>query len=159
MTMNNVTMNNDKWLAAIIAGVVMGIPSALPALGNCCILPAAVLAGLAAVFFYTRRTTDPVQTIDGVTLGAIAGVAGGILCAVESFFFKSGVDRLSMYDMPEYRLTAQAQFIQFVASNFWAFLWLLAFLVPAIVGGLIGAQLFRKPPASTTPQPQPPHHQ
>lgn len=155
------TMNNDKWIAAIIAGVVMGIPSAAPAFGNCCILPAAVLAGLGAVFFYTRRTTDPIQSIDGVTLGAATGIVGGLLCAAESFITKSGFDRLGRYDLlPGMRLTAEAQAVQFIGSVFWSSFWLLTFLVPAIIGGLIGAQLFRKPPVNTTPQsPQPPHQQ
>jgi len=154
-------MNKDKWIAAIIAGIVMGIPSAIPALGNCCLLPAAVLAGLGAVFFYTRRTNDPIQSVDGMVLGAIAGVIGGILCAIESFISKSGFDRLGSYDlMPGMRVSAQAQLIQFIGSLFWASLWLLAFLVPAIIGGLIGAQLFRKPPVSNAPpSSQPPSHQ
>ncbi len=155
------TMNKDKWLAAIIAGGVMGMPSAIPALGNCCILPAAVLAGLGAVFFYTRRTTDPIQSTDGLALGAAAGVVGGILCAIESFIFKSGFDRLGTYDLQGFELTAQAQLIQFVGSILWASLWLFAFLVPAVVGGLIGAQLFRKPAPNNPPppSPQPQSHQ
>lgn len=154
------TMNRDKWIAAAIAGFVMGIPSAIPAFGNCCILPAAVLAGLGAVFFYTRRTTDSIQSIDGVELGAMAGIIGGVLCGVESFFTKTIMDRLSTYDLPPWmHQTAEAQAIQFFVSILWAFLWLLAFLVPAIVGGLVGAQLFRKPPVNTTPQSPPSHHQ
>lgn len=160
MTMNMI-INRDKWIAAAIAGFVMGIPSAIPAFGNCCILPAAVLAGLGAVFFYTRRTTDSIQSIDGVELGAMAGIVGGVLCGIESFFTKSSLDRLNTYDLPPWmHQTAEAQAIQFIGSIFWAVLWLLTFLVPAIIGGLVGAQLFRKPPVNTTPQsPQPPHHQ
>lgn len=42
------TMDKDKCIAATIAGAVMGITSDLPALGNRCVLPTAVLAGLGA---------------------------------------------------------------------------------------------------------------
>lgn len=73
------TMNKDKWLAAIIAGLVMGIPSAIPALGNCCILPAAVLAGLGAVFFYTRRTILSSQLM--VLLSALLPESPAVCCA------------------------------------------------------------------------------
>lgn len=149
------TMNKDKWLAAIIAGIAMGIPSALPFFGNCCILPAAVLAGLIAVFFYTRRTEDPIQSIDGVTLGAIAGLVGGLLCALESFIFKSGIDRLNAYDLQGLKLNAQGHLMQLIGSAFWSSLWLFAFLVPAVFGGIIGAQFFRKPATNNT-SPQPP---
>jgi len=149
------TMNNDKWIAAIIAGVVMGIPSALPALGNCCILPAAVLAGLGAVFFYTRRSTDAIQSTDGLVLGAAAGVIGGLLCATESFLFTSGTNRLARYDLP-FKTTALYELYSVLGALMMGTIWLFVFLIPSIGGGLVGAQLFRKPAPNTT-APQPPH--
>jgi hypothetical protein len=153
------TMNRDKWLAAIIAGVVMGIPSALPLFGNCCILPAAFLAGLIAVFFYTRRSTDPMQSVDGVVLGAVAGLIGGLLCAAESFLFTSGTNQLGRYDLP-FKPTASYELYSVLSALMMGAIWLCVFLVPSIVGGLVGAQFFRKPTSnSTPPSPQPPQNQ
>lgn len=153
------TMNKDKWLAAIIAGVVMGIPSALPFFGSCCILPAAFLAGLIAMFFYTRRSTDPMQSVDGVVLGAVAGMIGGLLCAAESFLFTSGANQLARYDMP-FRVSASYGLYSVLSALMMGTIWLVVFLIPSIIGGLVGVQFFRKPAASNTPSsPQPPQYQ
>ena len=64
--------------AALIGGLLAGIPSALPVISICCFLWA-LGGGFLAVFMYLRSTpAGPMAPADGAKLGLRAGVIGAI---------------------------------------------------------------------------------
>jgi hypothetical protein len=73
---------NDRTKAALIGGLVAGIPSALPIISICCILWA-LGGGFLAVFIYMRgATAAPMSPGDGAKLGVKAGIIGAIAYVV-----------------------------------------------------------------------------
>lgn len=63
--------------AAVIGGLVAGIPSALPLISICCILWA-LGGGFLAVFMYMKSSPTAMSPGDGAALGLRAGIIGAI---------------------------------------------------------------------------------
>lgn len=79
----------QKFLPALYGGIFIGVLSAIPFvnMGNCLCCAWILLGGVIAVFFYTKTLKPgmPMLTIpDGIVLGVLAGVFGGIIYALLS---------------------------------------------------------------------------
>jgi hypothetical protein len=69
---------NNKLKPALLGGLIVGVLSAIPLVQYCCCIWA-IGGGALAAFLYIRSSTVPVRTGDGATVGALAGVIGGII--------------------------------------------------------------------------------
>jgi uncharacterized membrane protein YeaQ/YmgE (transglycosylase-associated protein family) len=71
-------------MSSLYGGVIMGVVSAVPGLSliNCLCCAGVMLGGVAAVFFYKKELAPdmkPLESADGMKLGALAGVFGGVI--------------------------------------------------------------------------------
>ena len=69
---------NNKLKPALLGGLIVGVLSAIPLVQYCCCIWG-IGGGVLAAFLYIKRSTVPVKTGDGATVGALAGVIGGII--------------------------------------------------------------------------------
>ena len=69
---------NDRTKAAIVGGLVAGIPSVIPLINTCCFIWA-IAGGFLAVFMYVKNSPAPMSPGDGAKLGLMAGVVGAII--------------------------------------------------------------------------------
>ena len=70
-----------KWKAIVLGGLITGLAPFIPVLNlACCIYP--ILGGFVAVAVYRGTSPAALETSDGVTLGALSGLAGTALYAV-----------------------------------------------------------------------------
>jgi len=144
---------------AILGGLVMGVLSALPvvAVGNLCCCLWVVCGGLAAAYLLQQNQPAPLTPGDGALVGLIAGVFGAciflilfipvtiLLAPMQQQVIERLIDSGRM--PPEVReyMTSYAGGLVGVAVNFVAML--VAGVVFSTLGGLLGAAVFRKPPA------------
>src|SRR5918912_2144773 len=72
---------NNKIQPALIGGVILGLLSAIPFvnIANSCCCLWVLLGGTLSVYLYVKRSPTPVQYVDGLQLGAMAGVVGAII--------------------------------------------------------------------------------
>lgn len=149
---------------ALIGGTVMGLISATPFLNliNCLCCAGIILGGFLAVFFYKDQLTPemaPLQPSDGVSLGALAGVFGFIVSTLLQVFIyalfgpvgtEAAINLILQlfeaagFDIPpeaydEMKEAAQESPIQ----PFSLFISFILSVVFGIVGGLIGAAVFK----------------
>lgn len=69
---------NDKLGPAVTGGVVIGLLSIIPFVNLACCLWV-LLGGALAAYLYIKKSTIPVLMAEGLQLGAMAGVIGGLL--------------------------------------------------------------------------------
>jgi hypothetical protein len=69
---------NNKLKPALLGGLIVGVLSAIPLVQYCCCIWG-IGGGVLAAFLYIKSSTVPVKTGDGATVGALAGVIGGII--------------------------------------------------------------------------------
>jgi len=69
---------NNKLKPALLGGLIVGVLSAIPLVQYCCCIWG-IGGGALAAFLYIKSSTVPVRTGDGATVGALAGVIGGII--------------------------------------------------------------------------------
>lgn len=74
-------------MASLYGGIIMGVISAVPGLNliNCLCCAGVMLGGAAAVFFYKKELMPdmkPLESVDGMKLGALAGVFGGVIGSI-----------------------------------------------------------------------------
>jgi hypothetical protein len=69
---------NNKLKPALLGGLIVGVLSAIPLVQYCCCIWG-IGGGALAAFLYIKSSTVPVKTGDGATVGALAGVIGGII--------------------------------------------------------------------------------
>ena len=79
----------SKFRAAGLAGVAMGVVSALPGLSlvNCCCCAGIIGGGVLAVYLYKqefREEMAPLESTDGLVLGILAGLVGAFSATVIS---------------------------------------------------------------------------
>ncbi len=139
-------------MSVVIAGVVIGILSAIP-LVNClnCLLFAWVwLGGIGAVYLYRRYENVPTTTItNGLLLGGIAGAIGGLVGGLVSLItgglgaaFSEMVNQLagqSGVNVPSFLLSSGFSIIG-VFTN------IILYAVFGAIGGLIATALIWKAP-------------
>ncbi len=74
-------------MPALYGGIIMGVISAIPVLSlvNCLCCAGVMFGGFMAVFFYKKELMPgmaPLTSSDGLQLGALAGVFGGVIGSV-----------------------------------------------------------------------------
>jgi hypothetical protein len=165
---------NDKTKAAIMAGLAIGaviivmglIGSVIPGVGCCnCLLP--IAAGILAVYLYNKNSHATVDPKDGAMLGAIAGVAGGLLNLIIgtplSYFVNSAVMSAQFAQLRDQGVSLPESLTGFPLFFVMGIVGAIFFTILSTIGGLIGAAIFGKKGTgvgggggSTMPPPPPP---
>jgi len=86
-------------LPALYGGIIMAVISAVPGLNlvNCLCCAGVLFGGFMAVFFYKKELMPdmpPMTSSDGVQLGALAGVFGGIIGSLLSVIIMQLTDNV-----------------------------------------------------------------
>ena len=140
------------------------IGSVVPFAGCCnCLLP--VAAGILAVYLYTKNSPVAVEPKDGAMLGAIAGVAGGLLNLIIGtplqYFVNSAVMNAQFAQLREQGVNLPESLTGLALFLVMGVIGAIFFTILATIGGLIGAAIFGKKGTgvgggSTMPPPPPP---
>jgi hypothetical protein len=69
---------SDKLRSAIAGGILIGLLATIPFSNLACCLWV-LLGGALATYLYIKKSTVPVLMAEGVQLGALAGIIGGLL--------------------------------------------------------------------------------
>jgi hypothetical protein len=69
---------------ALLGGLLIGLLSALPVVGGCCCLWAAV-GGMLAVYLQQQRMPGPIQSGEAAVSGLIAGIIGAVLATLATW--------------------------------------------------------------------------
>jgi hypothetical protein len=181
-------MNELDWKQpALIGGVIAGLLSAIPGIGeaNCCFCAWLLVGGAIAAKMLINRTPRPIRSGEGAQIGALAGlIAAGvflivriplIIFAVIERFQIAMLDRVSVWsnnpDIQELtRKTIEAMEASMNQTPAQRLVSTLPFLIiPVVVfigfstlGGLLGVALFEKrrdqPPPPQYPPGYPPQY-
>ena len=169
-------MNPSKSQPALLGGVAMGVLSALPIvnLGNCACCAWLIVGGVLAAYLMQQNHPEPVQVGDGAIVGLMAGVVGAIVVTVVSIPLSMMMGGLqggfleqamaNAGDMPpEVREMLEGMAatgaVGIMATVVSFFMWLVLGTLFGMIGGILGAMIFRKnappppppPPAGFTP--------
>lgn len=145
--------NNTK--AAVIGGVIAGVLSGLPIVGNCCFIWA-IAGGFLALFMYSKSAPGPIQMGDAAKLGAIAGVIGAVISTIIGVpFFLLGVGLSAMNN--EAQNAGISTGIAAVGGVIGFVLKAVCVVGFAVLGAVIGAAILgKKAGGAGTPPPPPP---
>lgn len=148
---------NKKLLAALIGGLIVGIPSGvgslIPIVSLCCCLWA-ILGGAVAGVIYIKRSPVRVSVGDGAIVGALSGVVGALLyllinlpvtffigtAALEEQLGRSGVE-----------LPVSGPLLMVLGGLLAA----VGLIIISTIGGLIAVPIFEKRKSDITPPPPP----
>jgi hypothetical protein len=146
---------NDKTKAAVMAGLGVAavtillalIGSVVPFAGCCnCLLP--IAAGILAVYLYTKNSHATVDPKDGATLGAIAGVAGGLLNLIIgtplSYFVNSAVMDAQFAQLRDQGVSLPESLTGLALFLVMGVVGAVVFTILSTIGGLIGSAIFGK---------------
>ena len=123
------------------------IGSVIPGVGCCnCLLP--IAAGILAVYLYTKNSPVAVDPKDGAMLGAIAGVACGLLNLIIgtplSYFVNSAVMEAQFAQLRDQGINLPASLTGLALAIVFGIIGAVIFTILATIGGLIGAAIFGK---------------
>jgi hypothetical protein len=146
---------NDKTKAAVMAGLGVGaviilmglIGSVIPGVGCCnCLLP--IAAGILGVYLYNKNSHAAVDPKDGAMIGAIAGVAGGLLNLIIgtplSYFVNSAVVTAQFAQLRDQGVSLPESLTGFALFFVMGIVGAIFFVILATIGGLIGSAIFGK---------------
>jgi hypothetical protein len=159
-------------MSALYGGIIMALISAIPGLNliNCLCCAGIMLGGFMAVFFYKKELTPDMQPLisaDGMKLGAIAGVFGGILGTLLSIIIIKTVGNVGGQMMlglmesfrdkmpPESWDQMEEGILKAEISVFNLVVGIIADVIFGLIGGLIGFQVFKPKPQMMNLQPPP----
>jgi hypothetical protein len=165
-------MAPSKLQPALLGGVAIGVLSALPviSIGNFCCCAWVVAGGVLAAYLMQQNHPAPVNAGDGALVGLMAGVFGAVIGSVLSIgvsmalgpFQSQAIDWIldSSRDLPPEARSALEEIRGGMMGGALAgvgFLLMLMFslviyAIFGMLGGLLGAVMFRK----TLPPPPPP---
>lgn len=150
---------NERTKAAIIGGVVAGIPSVIPLISTCCFIWA-IGGGFLAVFMYLRSSPAAMAPGDGAKLGLMAGAIGAgiyLIVAVPMMLLGGAANIAAQVESSGGEAAGMAGMM---AGLGFALVFVVAAILVGLgaVGGLIGAAIFGKnrPGGVGTPPPPPP---
>jgi hypothetical protein len=145
-------------IAAVM--ILLGlIGTVVPGVGCCnCLLP--IAAGVLAVYLYAKNSSGPLTPADGAKLGAIAGVAGGLLNLIIgtplSYFVNSAVMEAQFAQLRNQGVNLPASLSGLALFIVAGIIGAILFVILAAIGGLIGAAIFGKNrPGGAMPPPPP----
>ncbi len=159
---------NNKFRPALIAGAALGasvvfmavLQSVAPAVGTAagcfgCLIP--IGAGLLAAYLYVKGSTVPAQISDGATLGALAGVIGGLINLVVgvplSYTMNSAAVETQMAQMRDAGVNVPFSGLTLLLVV--GVVAIIVYAILALIGGLIGVAVFEKRKGGDSNQPQP----
>ena len=164
-------MNPAKLQPALLAGVAIGVLSALPVVNivNLCCCAWVVFGGALAAHLMQQNHPAPINAGDGAVVGLMAGAVGALVGSVLSVpvamalgpFQAQLMERVlqgtqdmppevqSILDQMRGGVGGAALGIGFIVSLFFS---LFFYSIFGLLGGLVGAVMFRK----NTPPPPPP---
>jgi hypothetical protein len=184
-------MNPSKLQPALLAGVAIGVLSALPVVNmvNACCCAWVICGGALAAYLMQQNHPAPITTGDGAIVGLLAGLFGAVVGTVLSIpltmmmgpFQAEMMERMleSARDMPpearEFLESMSGGAAMGIGLVFTFFMMSVTGAIFGLVGGILGALMFRKdgppptppeptgfqpptftPPSSFTPPPPPP---
>jgi hypothetical protein len=157
---------SNKLKPALLVGGALGvllvltvIISAVPILrmAGCCNCLWPVVAGALGTMLYVKGSPTPATIADGVIVGALVGIIGGLIYLVIGLpinYFVNGVEAIDAQMRqinPQFPLSGA---VLFVVGGFVGFVF---FVVLSLIGGLIGVPIFEKrKPGAEPPPPAPP---
>jgi hypothetical protein len=144
---------NNKLKAALIGGVIVGLPSAIPVLNYCCCIWG-IGGGVVAGLLYIKGSQTRVPTGDGAIVGGLAGVVGGVIyliiglpiaiffgaAAIQEAWAKSGV-----------QVPISGTLLMILSGLVAA----VCLIVLATLGGLLAIPIFEKRKDDQAPPPPP----
>ncbi len=156
-------MSNNLKPALMVGGglglllVITGLLSAVPFLKfiGCCNCLWPIAGGLLATMLYVKASPIPTSVLDGLIIGALVGVIGGLIYLVIGLpltYFINGVeaiDTLTRQLSPNFPLSGV---VLLVVGGVVGFFIIIVF---AIIGGLIAVPIFEKRKAGAEPPPPP----
>ena len=152
------TKQPEYFVPALIGGALMGVISAIPFI-NCLCCLWAVAGAIFSFYLLNQKTTFPLKSSDGLLVGALAGICGGLINALlgiplSPVYIRIGqryinsVSRFMKELPPGWEELLQTNYQGFdlpsvllsllFSSLFFAFF--------GAIGGLIGYSLFKKEP-------------
>lgn len=161
-------------MPALYGGIIMAVIGAVPGLNliNCLCCAGVMLGGFMAVYFYKKELTPempPLQSSDGLQLGALAGVFGGVIGAILSVliiqvagnvggeFMLQFMERFRDSMPPESWDEMERGIREGGVSFFQLFISLVVSVIFGLLGGLIGYQVLKpKQQMMNMPPPQMP---
>jgi hypothetical protein len=150
-------MQTSKLKPVLIGGTVMGVLSALPLInaGNICCCLWVVCGGAVAAYMLQQDQPTPITPGDGALVGLLAGLFGTLVTVVLSIPFNLMMMPMQQQFLERMRRDGQMPpgFEEFATSFtfgiigtlFFGLLMLMASVVFATLGGLLGAAIFKKP--------------
>lgn len=157
-------MDKDRLQPALLGGLLTGVLSALPVVsaGNCCCCLWFIAGGVLAAYLRQQNLPYQIAASEGAIVGLIAGVIGGVVATILTIpiemmmgpLQQQMIDRMMSGnpDMPpearemmeRFTMGGAAKVVQFGFN-------LVAGIVFGLLGGLLGASIFKK----NTPPPPP----
>ncbi len=150
---------NNKIKPALIGGGAIGLLLVLtalisvlpiPFLGCCkCIWP--IAGGLLATMLYVKASPSPVTILDGVIVGALAGLIGALIHAIIGLpitYFMVGVEAM---ELQARRINSDFPLTGIVLFAITSILGFFVFIVLSTIGGLIGVPIFEKRKSAANP--------
>jgi len=156
----------DKFKPVLIAGAALGVLlvitvliSAVPFLKliGCCNCLWPIGGGIVATMLYVKGSPTPASILDGATLGALAGLIGGLIYLIVGLplsFLLNGVEAM---DAQIRQLNPQFPLSGVIVMVIGGIVGFVIFVVLATIGGLIGVPIFEKRKA-TVDMPPPPQN-
>ncbi len=165
---------NEKLKAGIKGGLLMGLLSAIPYvnLPNCCCIWVMLGSALAS-YLYIRKSGTPVLMAEGLQVGGVAGITGGLFnfligLPLNILAGNTGVRLMFKMirplapeqadrDLRQLELLSSAPFMQqYVKALPGALIGLVMFVLLAALGGLLGVVAFEKRKSADEGPPPPP---
>lgn len=145
---------NNRTKAALIAGVVAGVLSAIPVASSCCCIWG-IAAGVLAVYLYVKDLPAPIQQNDGLTLGAIAGGIAGAISLILGLPIALAIGAAA-FDQAMRQANIKVPLTGMALIVVSTIVRSLILVVLGVLGGLIGVAIFSKNRPGTPPAPPPP---
>ncbi len=157
-------MSNKLKPALMVGGglglllVITVLLSAVPfmKLIGCCNCLWPIAGGLLATMLYIKASPLPASVLDGLIIGALVGVIGGLIYLVIGLpltYFVNGVEAM---DAQIRQLNPNFPLSGVVLMIVGGFVGFIIFIVLSIIGGLIAVPIFEKRKAGIEPPPPPP---
>ena len=145
---------NERTKAALIGGVVAGVPSAIPFVSSCCCLWA-IGGGILAVFLYVKNSRTAMQPADGAMLGAMTGGVAAVIYAIIALPIMLIVGMAQMdAQMAQLRQAGvELPFAGIALAIVGMLIAAIGLVIFATIGGLIGVPIFGKGAAAPPPPP------
>jgi len=149
---------NDRTKAAIVGGLVAGVPSIIPLISTCCFIWA-IAGGFLAVFMYVKKSPTPMSPGDGAKLGLMAGVVGAVIYLIVAVPMMLLGGAANIAAQMQNQGGEAAGMAGIAAGLGFAIVFVVAGILIGLgaAGGAIGAAVLgRKGPGAGAPPPPPP---